>query len=602
MTNLTPAELATDAERYKADYLNACKTIADMHAAATGRTGEAPTRGVVEDVADVRDRMLAAEAALVRVHHVAALIHAGAPWLANHTETAARIRAAIAGPAPTDEETVPRALFDENARRHKGAIARVDELLATIERVRTVVTSSATITTTAGVHEYNIGRLDLARDVLAALDEPAPAATQATYLETTARVLSALHQVADDTVTRVITLHEQWVADGPPPLGVPLTRWWDARLAELHHALADAHHDLFRTQREELQRAETAFAQFREGEEPLAEGQHPATASPAQWLWLWNRSTPAERLARAEQIIKVSQEAAACFLENHGPKLEQLRHRLSTAEAAVTRTLHAMQLHRAGDNTPVSPGKVIDLLTRPAPDSTTEAPEPGTWDQAEQLRAAVADSMTAHTKELLARRTETLRKRAEEAEAERDGAYRERAHLVALLAAMTDGAVIAPAPDVEEPGWQIVYLTIGGRQASWHISPRDAALFSDVEHVPGDDPRARWDGHSTDDKYARIRQHTRLLARRCGPACAEAHTYTGRCESAQQVDDSHATAPDVVHPDTDSQASSPQQVDGPCPQHPHAPTFDGMCGGCTQYPADMQPAAPAGEEQPDVQQ
>jgi hypothetical protein len=28
---------------------------------------------------------------------------------------------------------------------------------------------------------------------------------------------------------------------------------------------------------------------------------------------------------------------------------------------------------------------------------------------------------------------------------------------------------------------------------------------------------------------------------------------------------------------------------GPCDQHPHAPTFDGLCGGCTQYPADMQP-------------
>ncbi|WP_206313052.1 hypothetical protein [Streptomyces sp. JB150] len=28
---------------------------------------------------------------------------------------------------------------------------------------------------------------------------------------------------------------------------------------------------------------------------------------------------------------------------------------------------------------------------------------------------------------------------------------------------------------------------------------------------------------------------------------------------------------------------------GPCEQHPHAPVFDGLCGGCTQYPADMQP-------------
>src|SRR5690606_39803965 len=64
------------------------------------------------------ERAEQAEAALTRVQHVAALIHAAAPWTANRTDTAARIRAAIAGPGTaTAEETVPRALFDENARR-----------------------------------------------------------------------------------------------------------------------------------------------------------------------------------------------------------------------------------------------------------------------------------------------------------------------------------------------------------------------------------------------------------------------------------------------------------------------------------------------------
>ncbi|MFD4788269.1 hypothetical protein ACFWN1_14660 [Streptomyces sp. NPDC058459] len=66
---------------------------------------------------------------------------------------------------------------------------------------------------------------------------PTPAATEATELETTARVLSALHRSAEDTVTRVITLHEQWVAAGPPPLGASLARWWDARLTEQHNAI-----------------------------------------------------------------------------------------------------------------------------------------------------------------------------------------------------------------------------------------------------------------------------------------------------------------------------------------------------------------------------
>lgn len=87
-----------------------------------------------------------------------------------------------------------------------------------------------------------------------------------------------------------------------------------------------------------------------------------------------------------------------------------------------------------------------------------------------------------------------------------DGAYRERAQLLALLAALHP-SVIAPAPDVDEPGWQILYLRIGGKQASWHIAPRDAELFAHVEHVPVDDRRAQWDGHTTEEKYAHIGQH-----------------------------------------------------------------------------------------------
>lgn len=76
-----------------------------------------------------------------------------------------------------------------------------------------------------------------ATELLAALDEPGPAPTQATDAETTTRVFAALHRSAEDTVTRVINLHEQWVKAGPPPLGASLARWWDKRLAELHQAI-----------------------------------------------------------------------------------------------------------------------------------------------------------------------------------------------------------------------------------------------------------------------------------------------------------------------------------------------------------------------------
>jgi len=62
-----PAELVAEAElRYERDemrssYEGACRTVADMHAAATGREGMGPVRGVVEDVEDVRMRAENAE-------------------------------------------------------------------------------------------------------------------------------------------------------------------------------------------------------------------------------------------------------------------------------------------------------------------------------------------------------------------------------------------------------------------------------------------------------------------------------------------------------------------------------------------------------------
>lgn len=90
---------------------------------------------------------------------------------------------------------------------------------------------------------------------------------------------------------------------------------------------------------------------------------------------------------------------------------------------------------------------------------------------------------------------------------ERDGAYRERAQLLAWLAALhAPHAVLAPAADIEdEDGWWLLFLTVAGRQLSWHIAPRDAELFNHVQRVDVTDPRAQWDGHTTAEKYERIR-------------------------------------------------------------------------------------------------
>lgn len=64
-----------------------------------------------------------------------------------------------------------------------------------------------------------------------------PPATDATELDTTARVFAGLHRSADQDVSRVIALYEQWVKAGAPPLGTSMARWWDARLLELRDAI-----------------------------------------------------------------------------------------------------------------------------------------------------------------------------------------------------------------------------------------------------------------------------------------------------------------------------------------------------------------------------
>lgn len=131
------------------------------------------------------------------------------------------------------------------------------------------------------------------------------------------------------------------------------------------------------------------------------------------------------------------------------------------------------------------------------------------------------------------------------ARVERDKAYRERAHLVALLAALYP-AEMRDAPDT--PGWSIVYVTTPTGQMSWHLSYADAAdLF---EHVPV--AAAEWDGHTTMEKYQRLDALTVRMAVAGGIAgivlaamhpvtlsppaqLAAAHTFTTRCDGFHPV-------------------------------------------------------------------
>ncbi|MFE7215532.1 hypothetical protein ACFY0A_39440 [Streptomyces sp. NPDC001698] len=47
---------------------------------------------------------------------------------------------------------------------------------------------------------------------------------------------------------------------------------------------------------------------------------------------------------------------------------------------------------------------------------------------------------------------------------------------------------------------------------TWHVHAAGLALFNHVRRVPAGDVRARQDGHTTAQKYLRIRTHTAVLA------------------------------------------------------------------------------------------
>lgn len=93
-----------------------------------------------------------------------------------------------------------------------------------------------------------------------------------------------------------------------------------------------------------------------------------------------------------------------------------------------------------------------------------------------------------------------------------DSVYRERAHLVAHLAALYPSVI--GYNDPAEPDWPVVYVKTPEGQLSWHISPEDVDLFG---HVTFGNLVSRqtvtWDGHSTEEKYARLDRLTAARAR-----------------------------------------------------------------------------------------
>lgn len=88
---------------------------------------------------------------------------------------------------------------------------------------------------------------------------------------------------------------------------------------------------------------------------------------------------------------------------------------------------------------------------------------------------------------------------------ETDKVYRERNALVAFLASKYGGVLVEDSEDC--PGWGIVYIETKFGQLSWHIPPRDFDLFDCVDR----ELIHPWDGHTTEEKYERLKRLTEYV-------------------------------------------------------------------------------------------
>lgn len=89
---------------------------------------------------------------------------------------------------------------------------------------------------------------------------------------------------------------------------------------------------------------------------------------------------------------------------------------------------------------------------------------------------------------------------AEDMEARKDAAYLERNQVVAALASVFPSGTARTAI----PGWSddwhgCVYIDLPTGQVSWHFHDSHAHLFAHLPPYAG-----KWDGHTTDEKYARL--------------------------------------------------------------------------------------------------
>jgi hypothetical protein len=99
-----------------------------------------------------------------------------------------------------------------------------------------------------------------------------------------------------------------------------------------------------------------------------------------------------------------------------------------------------------------------------------------------------------------------------------EAARRELVHALSLISAIypavlcrnSDDTSMYPNATLPE-GVTVLYVQTLAGQLAWPIEQTERGLFRHVGNVPPGDHRARWDGHTTEERHRRMNQQRRML-------------------------------------------------------------------------------------------
>ena len=192
------------------------------------------------------------------------------------------------------------------------------------------------------------------------------------------------------------------------------------------------------------------------------------------WIDRTNFGTAATERVRTELLPAIARALAARDAE-----LERLRQRAEESEADLAdweETIRKVNAEACADEPGSDPG-TVDHCTCVGP-----------------LREAVRRASAER---------DALRERVAKLSVQKDCAYLERDRLVAALSKVWPSR-LARHPDEDESwddDWRwIVFIDLPTGQASWHIHDDELPMFAHLDRVDGNP----WDGHTTDEKYARL--------------------------------------------------------------------------------------------------